>query len=167
MKFSEWFWITGKRNRKSYFFFMFLGLFALWGLFKLLGLVERSVFYQVLIYAAATQQMTFMLNVISVIFIFYFLYLFWFLFCNSIKRMHDIGLSTKLAVVLESVRYVIILNIILARFNIMELIIKVPQVTEFFLFVMPILIGVIKSKKENKENDDVLVITKKVEREGV
>ena len=70
MKFSEWFWIMGKRNRKSYFFFMFLGLFALWGLFKLLGLVERSVFYQVLIYAAATQQMTFMLNVISGIFIF-------------------------------------------------------------------------------------------------
>ena len=164
MKFSEWFWITGKRNRKSYFFFMFLGLFALWGLFKLLGLVERSVFYQILVYASATQQMTFMLNVISGIFIFYFLYLFWFLFCNSIKRMHDIGLSTKCAVILESVRYVIILSIILARLNIMELIIKVPQVTEFFLFVMPILIGIIKSKKEN---DEVLVITEKVESEGV
>ena len=167
MKFSEWFWITGKRNRKSYFFFMFLGLFALWGLFKILGLVERSVFYQVLIYAAATQQMTFMLNVISGIFIFYFLYLFWFLFCNSIKRMHDIGLSTKWAVILESVRYVIILNIILAKFNITELIIEVPQVTEFFLFVMPILIGIIKSKKKNKENDEVLVITEKVESEGI
>lgn len=164
MNFLDWFWITGKRNRKSYFFFMFLGLFALWGLFKFLGLVERSVFYQVLIYAAATQQMTFMLNVISGIFIFYFLYLFWFLFCNSIKRMHDIGLSTKWAVILESVRYVVILNIILARLNIMGLIIKVPQVTEFFLFVMPILIGIIKSKKEN---DEELSITKEVESEGV
>ena len=81
--------------------------------------------------------------------------------------MHDIGLSTKWAVILESVRYVIILHIILASLNIMDLIIKVPQVTEFFLFVMPILIGIIKSKKENKENDDVLVITEKVESEGV
>ena len=91
MKFSEWFWIMGKRNRKSYFFFMFLGLFALWGLFKLLGLVERSVFYQVLIYAASTQQMTFMLNVISGIFIFYFCICFGFYFAIVLNECMILG----------------------------------------------------------------------------
>ena len=148
VKFSSWFWVEGKRNRKSYFGFMFLGLFALWGLLKLMGVVGQTVIIQILLLWAHQEGSCLLLDIIAYMFIFWIGYLLWFLFCNSVKRLHDIGLSTRWAVLFEAVRCSIILNTFFVESRVLGKPLMFPRLLDFVVIFIPIFIGLIVGKEE-------------------
>ena len=165
LKFSSWFWVEGKRNRKSYFGFMFLGLFALWGLLKLMGVVGQTVIIQILLLWAHQEGSCLLLDIIAYMFIFWIGYLLWFLFCNSVKRLHDIGMSTRWAVVFEAVRCSIILNTFFVESRVLGKPLMFPRLLDFVVIFVPLFIGLIEGKEE--EITDVEIADTEITEESV
>ena len=142
----EWLWVKGKVNRKYYFLNIALGILLIWTLFNFFGVVE----YHLVEYIIPLLTEDEAVSLFSVVFGIAFLLLFmisWFLFCNKVRRVHDIGYGTKWAILIEAVRYGYVAQIVTNEQFLNENV-QMELSGDFMFFVLgvPIIIGLIKGK---------------------
>lgn len=162
---KDLFFFKGKRNRKYYFLTMLVVNFFAMLLFDLFNKADRYFIGNILFFVTEESTLSLLSDIVAGFCLFGFMNAAWILFCNKMKRAHDIGISSGIIVFIELVRYYFILK----AFFILpvidgDVIHPYPIITttyRIWAYGMPIILGIIPANFKLQNLIDKTKVKKK------